>query len=250
MRQVSSFLAEKGILLPSGKPFGLSRIRKILTNPYYYGHFVYAEEVYEGRHDPIISKLLFDKVQEIINRKNKQWSKARIERVHKPYIGLLKCGECGMSITVDFKDRHYKNGNCSHFNYYRCTKKDKTTKCLQSHIREEDLDSQLTTLLKKYTLKNAWAIKMNKKLDIESRDIAQSSLSVISLKRKEIDNLNSKLQLLLDSYLDQITDKEMYKKKKLELFSQKKTFEEQIINLQMQKGNWIEPMRKWISEAS
>ena len=250
MRQVSSFLANKGILLPSGRPFGLSRIRKILTNPYYYGHFVYAGEVYEGRHDSIVSKQLFDKVQEIINRKNKQWSKARVERVHKPYIGLLKCGECGMSITADFRDKHYKNGNCSHFDYYRCTKKNKNSKCLQSHIREEDLDRELTTLLKKYALKNAWAIKMNKKLDLEAQDIAQSFLSAISLKRKEIDNLNSKLQLLLDSYLDQITDKETYKKKKLELFSQKKTFEEQIINLQNQKGNWIEPMRNWIFEAS
>ena len=90
---------------------------------------------------------------------------------------------------------------------------------------------------------------MNKKLDLEEKDIAQSSFSVISLKRKEIDNLNSKLQLLLDSYLDQITDKEMYKEKKLELIGERKTFEEQIINLQNHKGSWIEPMRDWITEA-
>ena len=249
MREVSSFLAKKEIHLPNGKSFGLTRIRKILTNSYYYGHFVFAGEVYEGRYDPIISKQLFDKVQEIINRKNKQWSKARVERIHKPYLGLLRCGECGMGISGDFKVRNYKNGNCSHFNYYRCTKKSKVIKCLQPHIREEDLDNKLITLLKKYALRNDWAIKMNKKLDLEEKDIAQSSFSVISLKRKEIDNLNSKLQLLLDSYLDQITDKEMYKEKKLELIGERKTFEEQIINLQNHKGSWIEPMRDWITEA-
>ena len=249
MREVSSFLAKKEIHLPNGKSFGLTRIRKILTNSYYYGHFVFAGEVYEGRYDPIISKQLFDKVQEIINRKNKQWSKARVERIHKPYLGLLRCGECGMGISGDFKVRNYKNGNCSHFNYYRCTKKNKVIKCLQPHIREEDLDNKLITLLKKYALRNDWAIKMNKKLDLEEKDIAQSSFSVISLKRKEIDNLNSKLQLLLDSYLDQITDKEMYKEKKLELIGERKTFEEQIINLQNHKGSWIEPMRDWITEA-
>ncbi len=91
---------------------------------------------------------------------------------------------------------------------------------------------------------------MNKRLDEEYKNIAQSSLSDISLKRKEIDNLNNKLQLLLDSYLDQITDKEMYKKKKLELMGFRKTLEEQIINLETQKGYWIEPMRNWISEAN
>ena len=62
--------------------------------------------------------------------------------------------------------------------------------------------------------------------------------------------MNSKLQLLLDSYLDQITDKEMYKVKKLELIGNRKTIEEQIINLETQKGYWIEPMRKWVSEAN
>ena len=62
--------------------------------------------------------------------------------------------------------------------------------------------------------------------------------------------MNSKLQLLLDSYLDQITDKEMYKEKKLELIGFRKTLEEQIINLETQKGYWIEPMRKWVSEAN
>ena len=250
MREVSSFLAKKGIHLPSGKSFGLTRIRKILTNSYYYGHFVFAGEVYEGRQDPIISKQLFDKVQEIINRKNKQWSKARVERIHKPYLGLLRCGECGMMITGEIRTKHYKNGECDVFRYYHCTKKSKIVKCSQSHYtREESVDQELTTLLKKYALKKDWAIKINKRLDLEQKDIAQSSLSVISLKRKEIDNLNSKLQLLLDSYLDQITDKEMYKEKKLELVGKRKTIEEQIINLQKQKGSWIEPMRNWISEA-
>ena len=251
MREVSGFLAKKGILHPNGKYFSVTRIRKILTNSYYYGHFVYAGEVYEGRQGPIISKQLFDKVQEIINRKNKQWSKARVERIHKPYLGLLRCGECGMMITGEIRTKHYKSGECDIFRYYHCTKKSKIVKCSQSHYtREESIGSQLTTLLKKYSLKKDWAIKINKKIDEEQEDIAQSSLSVISLKRKEIDNLNSKLQLLLDSYLDQITDKEMYKEKKLELVGKRKTLEEQIINLQKQKGSWIEPMRNWISEAS
>ena len=42
----------------------------------------------------------------------------------------------------------------------------------------------------------------------------------------------------------------MYKVKKLELIGNRKTIEEQIINLETQKGYWIEPMRKWVSEAN
>ena len=252
MGEVSDFLAKKGIFRPNtSKSLRIDRIKKILTNSYYYGQFVYAGEVYDGRHSPIISKQLFDKVQEVLKTRNHQWRETKIQKVFKPFLGLLRCGECGMMITGDFKNKYYKRtDNHASYCYYRCTKKNKTIKCLQPHITEDYVDSQLTTLIKKYSLKKDWAIKINNKLDEEQKDIAQSSLSVISLKRKEIDNLNSKLQLLLDSYLDQITDKEMYKEKKLELVGKRKTLEEQIINLESKTGSWIEPMRNWISEAS
>jgi len=183
--------------------------------------------------------------------RNHSWKKAKMEKISKPFDGLLRCGECGMMITAENKIKNYKNGTSQSFHYYRCTKKSRVIKCSQPYsATEESIHTQLTTLVKKYTLKNAWAIRMNKKLDEEYKNIAQSSLSEISLKRKEIDNLNSKLQLLLDSYLDQITDKEMYKEKKLELIGNRKTIEEQIISLETQKGYWIEPMRNWISEAN
>ena len=172
-----------------------------------------------------------------------------MEKISKPFDGLLRCGECGMMISPDFKVKHYKNGTCGYFNYYRCTKKNRSVKCRQSHIRVGDLDCQLTTLIKKYSLRNDWAIKMNLKLDEEQKDIDQSILPVVAEKRKEIESINTKLQLLLDTYLDQTIDKEMYKVKKLELFSKRKTFEEQILSLQQHKGSWIEPMRNWISEA-
>ncbi|WP_366517519.1 recombinase family protein, partial [uncultured Campylobacter sp.] len=36
-------------------------ITYIFQNSFYYGHFLYKGELYEGRHQPIISKALFDK---------------------------------------------------------------------------------------------------------------------------------------------------------------------------------------------
>ena len=61
-------------------------------------------KVYEGRHDPIISKALFDKVQEVLAIRNHHWAKAEAQNhVFKPFNGLLRCGECGMRITRIFK---------------------------------------------------------------------------------------------------------------------------------------------------
>ena len=195
---------------------------KTLTNSYYYGYFRFAGEIYEGRYDPIVSKQLFDKVQEVLNSKNKQWKYANIERIQKPFLGLLRCGECGMMITAENKTKRYKNGGFSEYHYYRCTKKNKTIKCSQPFsTTEKSIDSQLTTLLKKYALRCDWANQMLLKLKQEESDISQSSLSLISQKRNEIDNLNTKLKVLLDTYLDQEVDKEIYSNVKYPFFCTK-----------------------------
>ena len=249
IKDVGDFLAKQKVLNPQGRRINDDKLRLILKKPYYYGVFSYGGEVYEGRHDPIISKALFDKVQEVFSNRNKGWQKAKVERIPKPFLGLLRCGECGMMISADFKVKQYKNGGCGHFNYYRCSKKNKSIKCGQPHIRDIDLEPQLTTLLKKYTLRQDWANQMLLKLKKEESDISQSSLEVNNLKRRQVEAINVKLKLLLDSYLDQIIDKETFQESKLQLVSQKKTFEEQIINNKKHQGSWIEPMRNWINEA-
>ena len=78
--------------------------------------FKWSGEVYEGRHDPIISKKLFDKVQDVLKRKKPLSGKyANIERISKPFLGLLRCGECGMAVTGEIHTKHYKNGNSQIF---------------------------------------------------------------------------------------------------------------------------------------
>ena len=62
-------------------------------------------------------------------------------------------------------------------------------------------------------------------------------------------NLQSKLQRLLDSYLDQDIDQPTYKTKQAELMSEKKSLEEQIGTLTLAAGSWVEPMRQWLKTA-
>ncbi len=251
IKEISSFLASKGIKSSNDNKKSSVCIKWFLTNPFYIGLFRYGGEVYEGRHTPIISKKLFDEVQEVLFIRNHPWSKARLEKVHKPYLGLLRCGECGMAITGEIKVKHYKNGTEGIFKYYRCTKKSKVTKCSQSHFNnEEDVHSQLTTLIKNYSLRQDWAKQMFKKLEIEKLNIAQSCLDVTGVKRKDLEQIDIKQKLLLDSYLDQIIDKDSFQNKKYELMSKRKTLEEQILSLKNNQGSWIEPMKNWINEAS
>ena len=50
LRDVADFLANKGVKTNGGLPLKKDQIAKMLTNPFYYGHFRYAGEIYEGKH--------------------------------------------------------------------------------------------------------------------------------------------------------------------------------------------------------
>src|SRR3989338_7465597 len=59
---IRDFLAKNGIVTRKGQEWKADRVtRQILTNPFYYGHFKYWGEIHEGKHEPIITKKLFDK---------------------------------------------------------------------------------------------------------------------------------------------------------------------------------------------
>ena len=248
LRDIADFLASKGIKTSGSLPLKKDQIAKMLTNPFYYGHFRYAGEVYEGKHTPIVSKKLFDDVQTVFDRrKHKRTTKTNTP---KPLCGLLRCGSCSMMITADTIPKHQKNGVSRYYTYYHCTKKRKDVKCPEPHIRAELLDEQLSYLLNEYALPNTWTTALNKMLDADEHKAEQTSGVFIAQAQTEIANLQSKLQRLLDSYLDQDIEREVYLQKKAELMSEKKSLEEQSSKLTLATNVWLKPARQWLEKAN
>ena len=248
LRDIADFLASKGIKTNGGLPLKKDQIAKMLTNPFYYGHFRYAGEIYEGKHTPLVSKKLFDQVQAVFDRrKHKRITKTNTP---KPLCGLLRCGSCNMMITADTIPKHQKNGVSRYYTYYHCTKKRKGVKCPEPHIRAELLDEQLSELLNEYALPDSWTATLNKMLDTDEQQANQTSGVFIAQAQTKIANLQSKLQRLLDSYLDQDIEREMYLAKKAELMSEKKSLEEQSGKLTLAANAWLKPARQWLERAN
>lgn len=160
----------------------MSAIETILKNPTYYDVFCYKGKLYQGVHEPIILKRLFDKVQEVMKRRGKP----RKEKGLKPFVfrGMFKCGECGHSITADRKIR--KSGR-EHV-YYFCTKKSKTLSCRQSHfVREEELARQVKEIYQKVALKDEGVSNMLKQLEKDKKEIAHSYHPLAQDLRKELE---------------------------------------------------------------
>ena len=77
--------------------------------PVYSGVFRWGHKLYEGRHEPLISKVTFDRVQKVLDgRRNSPKG-----RVHEfTFTGLIRCGRCGGLLSGDLKKRRYVYYSC------------------------------------------------------------------------------------------------------------------------------------------
>ena len=248
LERIGIFLEQNRLITRIGQKIHISRATFILSNPFYYGHFRYGGEIHEGHYKPIISKKLFDQVQVIM----KQKSRPRHKQKNEPQIfcGLITCASCGMMITGEYKVKTQKNGTQHFYTYYHCTKKSKTQKCSEPCIRQESLDAQVSTMLQKVSMPSDWAEYLNMRLDGDRKESAKSVSVFVEKNQKRIKDITVKLQRLLDGYLEQDIDKEIYRAEKAKLLSEKKSLEEEISSVQQKQNSWLEPMQKWIKEAA
>ncbi len=250
--EIADFLYANGIQTRAGKvrgkkttgkkPYHKNRIKRILTNPFYYGHFRYLGEVHEGKHKAIVSKRLFNEVQIVLKRRGKPHRKANDP---KPLCGLVYCS-CGMMFTSERQVKHQKNGNVHIYDYYRCTRKSKTVACKQPHIRAEELDRQLSRLLLDFAMPTAWADKLYELIEQDEQKEKSTLNSQINSTQEQIVQLSEKLQRLLDSYLDGDVERELYQDKRAEILGDKKLLQEQIEQATLGVLTWVEPMKRWI----
>jgi hypothetical protein len=203
--------------------------------------------LHEGKHEPIISKKLFDEAQEMLRKRGQPERKPKNEP--QPFCGLISCASCGMMITAENRIKKQKNGNIHHYVYYRCSRKSKTIKCNESPVRQEILDKQISSLLLKFSLKQDWAEQMENMIEKDKTETAQSSAAFVQESRNRIFEIQNKLQRLLDGYLEQDIEREVYLAKKSELVSEKKSLEEKINTLEQKRLGWVEPMKEWIDYA-
>ena len=136
LQDIADYLKDNGITTRGKKPLHKDQIKRLLTNPFYYGHFRYGGIVYEGKHKAIVEKKLFDQVQTVIAKRCRPQKNPTSPQA---LCGLLRCSTCQMHITAEKKIKHQKNGNTHKYVYYCCTRKHKAIKCTEPAVTEPEL---------------------------------------------------------------------------------------------------------------
>jgi site-specific DNA recombinase len=198
-KQVMVKMNAKG-LKTSKTPFSM-----LLRNPIYYGAIfikAYNDEVettIQGIHEPIITKRLFDDVQDVLNKKRKDFHINRKKQNPKfPLRGFLRCPKCNNSLTASTS-----KGRTKHYDYYHCI-----SPC-KGRYKIEDADLWISSFFK--------AIDFNNAIKPLFQDIVKEKLNNKFESKKlgpkhyeNVKNIKLKIEKLHDMYIDGEIEKKDY----------------------------------------
>src|SRR3990170_1226636 len=179
LHSLANWCKEKGLCGNLGKEIALSNVQSILQNIFYIGLMKYGGEIHEGKHEPLISKKLFDKCQEVMSKRGKFH---HVRKNNFAFLGLLKCASCGASITAEKQKGHH---------YYRCTKKKGL--CQEKYyLREEALTEQIKNFLQKVSLSSQDTEKVLAALDSEQDKAREDAQNEVSILKEQLSQVETK----------------------------------------------------------
>ncbi len=197
LRYDIDFKSEYGIHLSLGNFY------RLLQNPIYYGRFEFPAKSgkwYNGSHKPIITKELFDLVQENVKSQTLQPKSGQKEFA---FTKIMTCGLCGSGITADEKFKHQQNGNVHRYVYYKCTKT-RDQNCTCGFINEEDLLEQLKNLMDDIDIKT---VPMREKIASEVKRFKLFQQTLLGTKAqvtvKDIDIRNYAKFILVEGDIEE-----------------------------------------------
>ena len=148
-RQLFYWLKEIDFKTKNGKYVNMGSIYDILHRTFYYGEFEYPRgsgKWYHGKHEPLISKKLFESVQEILKEHSTSRIYVREKKGPFTFVRFVKCGVCGSGITAQEKLKKTKKGKVHRYVYYHCNMS-RDRSCKSCYISEPDLIKQFINLL-------------------------------------------------------------------------------------------------------
>ncbi|MFH0892930.1 MAG: recombinase family protein, partial [Bacteroidota bacterium] len=236
LKEMSEWCKKVGLKSNLDNDISPGQVQSTLQNIFYIGLMKYKGEIFEGKHNPLISKRLFDKVQEVL----KERGKPQKIKHNFAFLGLMKC-PCSASITAEKKIK--PSGR--EYIYYRCTKK--KGPCPEKHfLREEILIEQIKNYLQKVSLSSQDTDKVLAELGKDELKAKEQTKIIVQNLKNELLEIESKLEKLLDVYLNEVISTEEYTARKQKILTQKLELQEKIKDFEQKGLSWLEPAREFV----
>lgn len=207
---------DAGLRNKNGKKITRNGLVCILKNPFYTGliRINTTRELFVGIHPPVISKALFDDVQNVFAGK-------RTTKKNKHFFIFRRTITCWSCENLLIAER--QKGNV----YYRC----QTKECPQKTIREELIEEKLLETYERLQLSEEEFAFLKAEAVNYQKDEPQRIETIKKQLLMEQSHLETRLAKLADAYMDEVFDRATYFAKKNELILRQQEIREQLQSL-------------------
>lgn len=204
LKTIKADLTTKGLRTKGGRPLSRNGISMILNNPFYYGEIRIRKtnERFAGIHEPLISKSLFDRVQDALAGKRQR----RIQKHAFVFSRLITCATCGYSLIGESQKG---------FVYYRC----QTVTCPTTSLREEQIDDSFRTSFSRVKVTPDFKLYLESLADAQKRNWHKIEEQRQQQNAMKLQQVKDRLDRLTDAFLDGAIDKTIFEERRLGLLA-------------------------------
>jgi hypothetical protein len=212
----------------------IAGLHTLLRNPFYFGimRIRASGETYQGNHEALISKNLFDRVQDILH--------GRVgTRVHVhdfPFRRFIRCAACGNALIGELQKGRV---------YYRCH----TKACVKTSVREDSVASLVDEKLRTLVFSNGEKAQMLARIGelkaswVEHREQEMQRLTL------QIDQLTDRLNRTTDAYLEGVLDREAFEERKAALITERRALTDRRADYEANRASVPDELQKFVELA-
>ena len=203
----------RGLYGKTGKPLALEAMSVMLHSTFYAGviHIRKSNRTFEGIHEPLISKELYDTVQAMIEGR----VFARPVRHTFTFRRMVKCAACGYSLVGESRKGH---------TYYRCH----SPQCRGTSFREEDIEREISHRISHLRLSPEDLRDLGDLAEVQFADGAKQRAESEAAIRLAIGKCDERLSRLTDALVDGNLDQESFASRNQQLLMERRSLRERL----------------------
>ncbi|MDD5544076.1 MAG: recombinase family protein [Acidobacteriia bacterium] len=206
-----------GLRNRNGRRVSFTGLSSLLHNPFYMGliRIQRTGETFPGIHSPLISKSLFDRVQDMLQGR----TRAKTQKYAFVFRKLFRCKFCDYAVVGETHKGHV---------YYRCH----TRNCQTKYFTESAIENAVLAHISPLQLNAAELAYLESKITtLRTHWTSEKHVQTQALQLR-LGKLQERLARLTDAYLDQALEKDLFEERKTALLMERKDVEESLAKVE------------------
>ncbi len=179
---------------PAGREVPMYTVGSILRNRYYLGRVTFKGVEYQGRHEPLVSQELFDRVQDVMRQNNGGIRKRVYDH---PLKGVLWCGRCRTRFYLDI----VTNGRGVKYAYFVCSGRANKT-CRSERVPVAIMEAEVRAHYARLRIPSSVASELQSQLEAAFRERQRLDVEV----REQLSSERARLERQQDQLLELVGD--------------------------------------------